>query len=84
MDLAYNSYSPLMIACEQGQTAIAKVLLDHDADTYLRNKKGQTALEIAKEKNHVDIISLFADLKEKATYPGILRRFQERVHHKRL
>ena len=72
VDLAYDSQSPLMIACDQGQTAIAKVLLDHDADTYLRNNKGQTALEIAKEKNHVDIISLFADLKEKVAYPGIL------------
>ena len=72
VDLIYNSQSPLMIACQEGQTAVAKVLLDHDADTYLRNNKGQTALEIAKEKNHVDIISLFADLKKKAAYPGIL------------
>ena len=60
-----------MIACEYKLTNVARVLLDHDADTYLRNKKGQTALEIAKEKNHVDIISLFAELKEKVAYPGI-------------
>ena len=72
VDLTYNRLSPLMIACECGLSSITQVLLDHDADTYLRNNKGQTALEIAKEKNHVDIIALFADLKEKATYPGIL------------
>ena len=77
VDLAYSSYSPLMIACEHGLTAVTQVLLDNDADTYLRNNKRQTALEIAKEKNHVDIIALFADLKEKAAYPGI--RFSEGV-----
>ena len=64
--------SPLMIACEHESTDVARVLLDHDADTYLRNEKGQTALEIAKEKNLINIISLFAELKEKAAYPGIL------------
>ena len=72
VDFTYNGYSLLMIACAYGLNTVVKVLLDHDADTYLRNNKGQTALEIAKENNHVDIISLFADLKEKAAYPGIL------------
>ena len=72
VDYTYNGYSLLMIACGHGRNAVVKVLLEHDADTYLRNNKGQTALEIAKEKNHVDIISLFADLKKKAAYPGIL------------
>ena len=73
VDLLNNDQcSPLMIACEHESTDVAGVLLDHDADTYLKNKKGQTALEIAKEKNHVGIISLFAELKEKVAYPGIL------------
>ena len=73
VDLLNNDQcSPLMMACEHGQTAVTQVLLDHDADTYLRNKKNQTALEIAKENNYLDIISLFAELKEKAAYPGIL------------
>ena len=73
VDLLNNDQcSSLMIACEHGQTAVTQVLLDHNADTYLRNKKNQTALEIAKENNYVDIISLFAELKEKAAYPGIL------------
>ena len=73
VDLLNNDQcSPLMIACKHGKTAVIQVLLDHDADTYLRNKKNQTALEIAKENDYVDIISLFAELKEKAAYPGIL------------
>ena len=73
VDLLNNDQcSPLMIACEHGQTAVVQVLLDHDADTYIKNKKNQTALEIAKENDYVDIISLFAELKEKAAYPGIL------------
>ena len=73
VDLLNNDQcSPLMIACECESTDVARVLLDHDADTYLRNKNSQTALEIAKEKNHVNIISLFAKLKEKVAYPGIL------------
>ena len=67
-----SQHSPLMIACKHELTDIAQELLDHDADTYLKNKKGQTVLEIAKEKNHVGIISLFAELKEKVAYPGIL------------
>ena len=72
VDFTYNGYSLLMLACAYRLNTVIKVLLDHDADTYLRNNKGQTALEIAKENNHVDIISLFADLKEKAAYPGLL------------
>ena len=73
VDLLNNDQcSPLMVACEHELTDVAEVLLEHDADTYLKNKKGQTALEIAKEKNHVGIISLFAELKEKSAYPGIL------------
>ena len=67
-----DQWSPLMIACKSGQAAIAQVLLDNEADTFLRNTKGQTALEIAKKFNQVNVLSLFAKLKRKTAYPGIL------------
>ena len=67
-----DKWSPLMTACKSGQAAITQVLLENEADAFLRNNKGQTALDIAKELNHVNIISLFAKLKRKTAYPGLL------------
>ena len=67
-----NQWSPLMMVCKSGQAAIAQVLLENEADAFLRNSKGQTALEIAKEFNQVNIISLFAKPKRMTAYPGIL------------
>ena len=67
-----DKWSPLMTACKSGQAAVTQVLLENEADTYLRNNQGQTALEIAIKLNLADIISLFAELKWKTAYPGIL------------
>ena len=67
-----DQWSPLMMACKSGQAAIAYVLFENEADAFLQNNKGQTALEIAKEFNQVNVLSLFAKPKRKSAYPGIL------------
>ena len=51
--------TPLLIACEQGFTEIAESLLQTKADITVRSlTNNQTALDIAIENGHDDIVQL--------------------------
>ena len=52
--------SPLYFASEYGNVGAVKLLLENGCKTGVRNYKGMTALEIAMQKDFVDILKLFA------------------------
>ena len=55
---AHDNMSPLMIACINGRTECAKILLDNGANTELLNTFGDTCLFAAIEYDYSDLIEL--------------------------
>jgi len=51
-------YSALMIASQEGRADIVKALLSAGADRTLRNKKRETAADIAVASGHSGIVAL--------------------------
>jgi ankyrin repeat protein len=47
-----------MIASQEGQVDIVKALLDAGADRTLRNKKRETAIDVAVASGHAEIARL--------------------------
>jgi ankyrin repeat protein len=47
-----------MIAARAGQTEVVKTLIDAGADRNLRNKKRETASDIATALGHADIVQM--------------------------
>ena len=47
----------LMLASGRGEVVVVKTLLDHGADINARNKEGSTALDIAYDEGHQEVIS---------------------------
>ena len=59
---AHSRATPLIIACECGNTAVARCLTDElDADLGARDRAGCTALVYAARNGHERIVSLLAD-----------------------
>jgi len=62
-----HGWSALMTASAQGNTTIVKFLLENGAKTHFREKLefdrgyGQTALEMAQQCKHSDIIALLSE-----------------------
>jgi ankyrin repeat protein len=56
--------TPLMSATRNGYTEIVQLLLSKGADIYIIGEDG-TALDIANQKGHSDIVSLLIQAKEK-------------------
>lgn len=52
-----DGWSALMYAARDGNGECMHLLLANKADTKLKNKTGQTALDIAKSRNRVDVIA---------------------------
>ena len=52
-----SRWTPLHSACHQGRGSVAKVLIDNGADVNAKTG-GQTALSLAKEKGHQEVIEL--------------------------
>lgn len=50
--------TPLMVAAARGNADIARMLLDAGADTSRRDANGQTALQLARRHNHVQVVAL--------------------------
>ena len=48
----------LMSAAEKGYTEIVELLIDNGADLNTRSKSGKTALDIAEQKGHQDIVDI--------------------------
>ena len=54
---ASNGCTPLFVASEKGHVDVVRVLLEHGADI-TKTLKNKTALQIARQKNHPEIIHL--------------------------
>ena len=67
-----QGYSALMTACQNGHVQTTSRLLDEDADTFLKNSEGKTAFDLAMENSNAELLLLFAKLRSKPSYPGIL------------
>jgi serine/threonine-protein phosphatase 6 regulatory ankyrin repeat subunit B len=51
-------YNALMIASHEGRADIVKALLNAGADRTLRNKKRDTAVDVATASGHAEIVQL--------------------------
>ena len=51
-----NKTTPLMMAARSGHILTVKLLLDEGADAALKNDQGLSAIDLAKQFNHVDIV----------------------------
>lgn len=49
-------YTPLMIAAEENMPSIVTLLLEHHCETYYYNKNGYSALTIAIELGHDEVV----------------------------
>ena len=54
-------------ACWEGSTECVKELLAHGADTSIKNKDGETPLDIARNQNHKAVIALLLPQEKKHT-----------------
>jgi uncharacterized protein len=45
-----NGWTLLMLAAVEGATPLGRLLVEHSADASRQNSKGQTALELAKDR----------------------------------
>jgi ankyrin repeat protein len=50
--------TPLMQAAYKGNVKFVKLFLKYGADPNLKDKQGKTALDMAKKKNHQQVIDL--------------------------
>ncbi|OUM62085.1 hypothetical protein PIROE2DRAFT_44650, partial [Piromyces sp. E2] len=58
---ANNKSSALSYACHCHHNSIVKYLLEHGADIYNRNNKGETPLLIAIKNNYIDLVKLLIE-----------------------
>jgi len=56
-----NGWTPLMLTAKSNSIDCAILLMEFNADKSITNKKGQTALDIAKEKNNLIIIEIIGN-----------------------
>ncbi|WP_339939476.1 ankyrin repeat domain-containing protein [Undibacterium luofuense] len=57
---APNGLTPLMMAVLFGKRAVVELLLEQGADAALRNQKGQTAMDLAKQNAREDLIEVLS------------------------
>jgi len=50
-----------MLAAERGKIEVVRVLIECGADIHVTNKKGKTAVYVARERQHYDIAALLTD-----------------------
>jgi ankyrin repeat protein len=55
---AKNGATPLQEAAFTGKASIVKLLLDSGADPAVKNSRGKTALDFAREKKNIEVIAL--------------------------
>ncbi len=77
-DIGYDSMNVLQFAVEMGQTKIVKLLLENGADLKHKDKKGRTALSIAKEGYNSELINLL----DRHQNDRILKKREEENAHK--
>lgn len=54
--------TPLHFAARKGHVDVVKALLARGANANLKSKEGHTALDLAKEENHADVVALLGKL----------------------
>ncbi|XP_073985983.1 ankyrin repeat domain-containing protein 16-like isoform X2 [Rhodnius prolixus] len=57
-NLLSNNKTPLMLCSEKGLLDMVKILLKHGADVNLTNSERITAIQLADEKNHAQIVTV--------------------------
>ena len=55
----FNNNTPLIHAAMVNSPDAVLMLIEAGADIYARNRSGKTAMDIAREKNHNEIIEIF-------------------------
>jgi len=50
-------------AARNGQVEAVQLLLDHEANPQLKNTLGRTALDLAREKDHVEVVDVLSKTK---------------------
>ncbi|XP_043088851.1 transient receptor potential cation channel, subfamily N, member 1 isoform X3 [Puntigrus tetrazona] len=55
---AKNGWSPLLLAAEQGHTAVVKILLLNNARVDVFDEEGKAAIHLAAEQGHQDIVDI--------------------------
>jgi ankyrin repeat protein len=55
-----NGWTLLMLAAVEGNAAIGKLLLEHNADSTRANNKQQTAASLANDRNHTEFAALLS------------------------
>ena len=62
LSLAHSSHKALHLACFKGHEAVVRVMVKHEkdrgVDLTIKNKSGQTALELAQARGHTTCFEL--------------------------
>eukprot|EP01112_Ceratiomyxa_fruticulosa_P014571 TRINITY_DN4189_c0_g3_i1.p1 TRINITY_DN4189_c0_g3~~TRINITY_DN4189_c0_g3_i1.p1 ORF type:complete len:481 (-),score=105.34 TRINITY_DN4189_c0_g3_i1:104-1546(-) len=61
----HQKLTPLHVACKEGSADIVKVLLKYNADPSLKNAKGLTPMEVARENSQDAVIKVFEEFERK-------------------
>jgi ankyrin repeat protein len=57
-DHSGGSWTPLLMACHHGNKEIVELLLANGAELNIKNAAGKTALDLASQRNHTEIVEL--------------------------
>ena len=60
--------TPLHLACDGGHLHVVQVLLEYDALTHVKDKKGRTPLHIAKSHDNSDMVTLLNHSRARASH----------------
>jgi ankyrin repeat protein len=53
-----QGYTPLLLACKTGKKEIVELLLANGAEINVKDNEGSTALDIARQREHTEIVEL--------------------------
>ena len=59
----YDNFTPLICASDSGQFEPVKYLVEHGADVNAKDKNNNTALVLALEKGHLEIVKYFVEIR---------------------